>query len=151
MQLVHWVLGEVKPEDVGKTIERVFRCLAALTEALTKEPGPKFGKAHDAHFDSLAALGSVWERLNQRSDNASEPFEKAACAKEWLIASFEKDAFAQMQALMNTIRKQAAIVTSRSQSSTARYALGQCLAGHAKPCSVLGLQPASPPVEQSVQ
>ncbi len=112
--------------DAGKVIERVLRCLAAVIEAapgcLNNAPASKFKKACDAYHDCLAALGSFWTRLNQRMEVASQPFEKAACAKEWLIANFEKDALTQLQAFMSTIRQQAAIVTSRFESSTARCA-----------------------------
>ncbi len=114
--------------DIGQSVERLLRCSELLVEAFT--PGavtPDEGR-HSAVINlfasSLGDLQKDWKRLWDRRKATSDPGQKTVCAKVWLDAHLDQQAFHKLESLLRHIKAQAAVAASRPARAAARCAFG---------------------------
>lgn len=113
------------PSEVGKVIELWLRCTDRVVAAYSRDDVTVADavsiNSMSNYNESMLAAHAVWTQLDNRLHSTSDFSVKAACAKTWINAHFEKSLFKRIEALLKTVRDRSAIALSPSEPLTPRY------------------------------
>ncbi len=118
------VRAKMNSSEVGKVIELWLRCTDRVIAAYSRDDVAIADavsiNSMSNYNESMLAMHAVWTQLDNRMNSASDYSVKAACAKTWINAHFEKPLFKRIETLLTTVRDRSAVALSPSEPLTPR-------------------------------